>query len=245
MFKNYFKTAIRNLLKQKGYTVINISGLALGMCCCLLILMFVWDELNYDRFHEKAERLQRLYLDARINDKDLLTATTCMPLAAALRSELPGIETAGRIRHVGNFTVRYGDKIFNEEKLFFADSTIFEVFSFVMLEGEPRTALTKPHAVVITDEIARKYFGESSALGKSLLMDGREQYAVSGVVKKFPASSHWQFDFLVSMNSRNFGDEDTWISNNLYTYAVLSGCAKTIWNILVMMVTKYSADFRK
>ncbi len=221
MLKNYLKIALRNLLKQKGYSAINIAGLAIGMTCCLLILMFVWDELNYDRFHEKAERIYRLYLDARINDKDLMAATSCGPLAATLRQELPGIEAAARIRHVGNFTVRYDDKTFNEERFFFADSTLFEVFSFAMLEGEARAALTKPHTVVITDEMARKYFGEALPLGKSLLMDGREQYAVSGVVKKFPSSSHWQFDFLASMNSRNFGDDNVWISNNLYTYTVI------------------------
>jgi putative ABC transport system permease protein len=221
MLKNYFKIAVRNLLKQKGYSAINIAGLAIGMTCCLLILMFVWDELNYDRFHEKADRIYRLYLDARINNKDLLAATTCGPLALALRQELPGIEASARLRHVGNFTVRYDDKTFNEERFFFADSTLFEVFSFAMLEGEARTALTRPHSVVITDEMARKYFGDASPLGKSLLMDGREQYAVSGVVKKFPTSSHWQFDFLASMNSRDFGDGNVWISNNLYTYAVI------------------------
>ncbi len=221
MFKNYLKIALRNLLKQKSYSLINIAGLAIGMCCCLLILMYVWDELNYDRFHEKSERIYRVYLDARINDKDILGAATCMPLASTLRLELPGVEAAARVRHVGNFTVRHEDKTFNEERFFFADSTLFEVFTFSMIEGEARTALTRPRTIVITDEMARKYFGEASPLGKTLLMDGRERYEVTGVAKKFPASSHWQFDFLASMNSRSFGDEDVWISNNLYTYVVL------------------------
>jgi len=186
MFKNYFIIAFRNLMKQKGYSAINLAGLAIGMSCCLLILLYVWDELRYDRFHEKAEHIYRLYLDARINDKDLMAATSCGPLASALTTELPGIEAAARIRHVGNFTVRYNDKTFNEERLFFADSTIFAVFTFIMIEGDVRTALTAPRTVVITDEMARKYFGNESPLGKSLLMDGHEQYAVSGVVRKFP-----------------------------------------------------------
>ncbi|MGH7494327.1 MAG: ABC transporter permease [bacterium] len=220
MLKNYLKIALRNLLKQKGYSLITIGGLAMGMTCCLLILMYVWDELNYDRFHEKSERIYRVYLDARINDKDLLGAVTCMPLARTLRLELPGVEATARIRHVGNFTVRHDDKTFNEEKFFFADSTIFEVFTLAMIAGDARTALTRPHTILITDEMARKYFGEASALGKTLLMDGRERYEVTGVVKKFPTSSHWQFDFLAAMNSRSFDDEEVWISNNLYTYAV-------------------------
>ena len=221
MLKSYLAVAIRNLMKQKGYSAINIAGLVIGMSCCLLILMYVWDELNYDRFHEKADRICRLILDARINDRDLHTAMSCEPLAATLRRELPGIETAARIAHVGNFTVRYEDATFNEERLFFADSTIFKVFTFAMLAGDPRTALTRPHTVVITDEMARKYFGAASPLGKALLMDGRELYAVTGVVRKFPAASHWQFDFLASATSRAFEDEGMWISNNVCTYAVL------------------------
>ncbi len=243
MLKNYLKIALRNLLKQKGYSAINIAGLVLGMSCCLLILLYVRNELDYDRFHEKAERTYRLYLDARINDKDLIAATSCGPLAATLRQELPGIETAARIRHVGNFTVRHEDKTFNEEKLFFADSTIFDVFTFAMLAGEARTALSKPHTVVLTDEMARKYFGESPPLGKSLLMDGREQYAVSGVVKKLPATSHWQFDFLVSMNSREFGDDQVWISNNLYTYAVFNaGSAREQAEATLQTITSKYVD---
>ncbi len=222
MFKNYLKIALRNLLKQKGYSLINIAGLAIGMSCCLLILMYVMDELSYDRFHEKSDRIYRVYLDARINDKDLLGAVTCMPLAQTLRQELPGVEASARIRHVGNFTVRYEEKIFNEDGFYFADSTLFDVFTLPLIEGEARTALTRPHTIVITDEMARKYFGEASALGKSLLMDGRENYEVTGIVKKFPTASHWQFDFLASMNSRKFGDEEIWISNNLYTYFVLN-----------------------
>ena len=221
MLKSYLTMAMRNLLKQKGYSLINIAGLAIGMCCCLLILLYVRDELSYDRFHQKSERTYRVYLDARINDKDLLSAVTCMPLARTLQLELPGIETTARVRHVGNFTVRHEDRTFNEEAFYFADSTIFDVFTFALIAGDARTALTRPHAIIMTDEMVRKYFGEAPALGKTLLMDGREQYEVTGVVKKFPAASHWHFDFLASMNSRSFGDEDTWISNNLYTYAVL------------------------
>ncbi len=216
MFRNYILIALRNLLKQKGYSAINILGLSIGMTCCLLILLWVADELSYDRFHEKADRLYRVVLKARLNDKDLEIPVSCAPLAEALVREMPEVESAARLRETGNFTVRYGDRVFNETRFFFADSNLFTVLSAEWLDGNSDDALRAPNSLVLTDAVARKYFGTASAVGKLLTIDGQQTYKVTGVVREYPSNSHLHFDFLASRSSRTF--DNVWLSNNDYTY---------------------------
>ncbi len=231
MLGNYAKIAIRNLRQQKVYAVINVAGLAVGMSCFLIISMLVWDELSYDRFHKHADRIYRLTLDARLQEKDFRTARSSAPLVAALRAELPEVEAATHFRGGGgggttrNWAVRYGDKAFNERLLFFTDSSFFDVFTVEVMAGEQNAFLTQPNTIVLTDIMARKYFGEESPLGKILLLDGRLQYMVCGIVKAFPQQSHWRFDFLASAVSAPFPDTDTWISNNWNTYVLLKAGA--------------------
>lgn len=220
MFRNYILIALRNLLKQKGYSAINILGLSIGMTCCILILLWVADELSYDRFHEKADRLYRVVLKARLNDKDLEIPVSCGPLAAALVREMPEVESAARLRETGNFTVRFGERVFNETRFFFADSNLFTVLSAEWLDGNPDDALRAPNSLVLTDAAARKYFGTAPAVGNVLKIDGRDNYKVTGVVREYPTHSHLHFDFLASRSSRVFGDENIWLSNNDYTYVV-------------------------
>jgi putative ABC transport system permease protein len=221
MLKNYVLTAMRHLLRQKGYSIINIAGLAIGMACFVLVGMFVWDELSYDAFHEHAGRIYRITLDARLNGKEFITAKSSGPLARCLMSDIPGVEAAGRLRIMGDHTLRYGDRAFIEYRIYVADSTLFDIFSFTVLEGDKNSFLTRPYTVVLSDETARKYFGETSALGKTLLMDGETPYMVCGVVKAFPARSHFHFSYLVSTGSRAFDDEDYWVGNSWYTYVLL------------------------
>ena len=227
MLRNYVIIAVRNLLRQKVHSAINIIGLAIGIASCLIMLMLVWDELAFDRFHSNADRIYRVTLDARIDNKNFHTARSSGPLAATLQAEVPEVEAATRFRGgaggggTHNWAVRYGDKAFNEWLLFYADSTFFDVFTCEVLEGEVNTFLTQPNTLVITDVMARKYFGDASALGKSLVLDGRLQYMVSGVVRAFPPQSHWRFDFLAPTISHSFVDESKWINNNWYTYVLL------------------------
>src|SRR5574341_2115411 len=183
IIRNYVTLAVRNLLRQKTYTGINIAGLAIGMSCCLIILMIVADELSYDRFHKNADRLYRVTLDAHVQDREFITARSSGPVAASLKETLPEVEAATHIRArggtpVGDCAVRYGDKAFNEFLLFFADSSFFKVFSCEVLEGDVNTFLTQPNTIVITDAIARKYFGDEPALGKTLEVDGNSQFMV-------------------------------------------------------------------
>ncbi len=221
MILNYFKIALRNILRHKGYSFINIIGLAVGMSCFVLISLMVWDELSFDRFHINADRIYRLTLDAQVGEKLFLTAKSSPPLAQSLMNELPGVEAATRIRVVGDHSMRFGDRSFTEYRLYFADSSLFRIFSFSVVEGDQSTFLTKPNSIVITDVMARRYFGDTPALGKTLVVDGNVPYMVCGVVQPLPKNSHWHFNSLVSSWPRPFGDEGNWIGNNWYTYVLL------------------------
>lgn len=224
--RNEMTLAVRKLLRQKIYTGINIVGLAIGMSCCLVILLIVNDEFSYDRFHKNADRLYRITLDARVQDREFITARSSGPVAASLRENLPEVEATTHLRArggtpVSDCAVRYGDKAFNEYLLFFADSSFFKVFSCEVLEGDAQTFLTQPNTIVITDATARKYFGDEPALGRILEVDGRSQFMICGVVKEFPQQSHWRFGLLASLVGRSVPEEQQWLNNSWYTYALL------------------------
>lgn len=221
MLKNYFKITVRNLRKQFGYTTINILGLAVGIACCLLIFLYVQHELSYDRHHEKADRIFRVGLDARIGDKDFLAPISPEPMREALVTDFPEVEAATRLFAFDNVvSVGHDDRYFLEKGFFYADSTVFEVFTFSLLQGDPTTALTDPFTVVLTASTAQKYFGEANPVDATLLIDGRD-YRITGVMEDVPAASHVRFDFLASMGSTRATQNDTWLSNNFYTYFVL------------------------
>ncbi|MGA3245606.1 MAG: ABC transporter permease [Bacteroidota bacterium] len=221
MISNYFKIALRNILKRKGYSLINIIGLAIGMSCFVLISFLVWDEFSFDRFNEHAGRIYRLTLDAQVGEKLFLTAKSSGPLSRSLRETVPGVEEATRIRVVGDHSMRFGDRSFTEYRLYLADSSLFRIFSFSVVEGDESSFLTQPSTIVITDLMARKYFGDTPALGKTLIMDGNVPYMVCGVVKPLPSASHWHFNSLVSSWPRPIDDEGYWIGNSWYTYVLL------------------------
>lgn len=221
MFKNYLKIAFRNLRKHKGYSVINIAGLAIGMACCALIMLYVQHESSYDRFHQHADRLYRVALDAGIGGRFVKSATTSAPMAATLVRELPEVENAGRFWPVNRVLVSHGEKRFYEDNLIYADGRVLSMFSFPLVQGEANTALAEPNSIVITEAMAEKYFGSEPALGKVLRYDNRADYKVTGVLKNPPANSHVRFDMLVSLNSRPQSENPRWISNSYYTYVLL------------------------
>jgi putative ABC transport system permease protein len=221
MLKNYLKIALRNLIKNKGYSFINIMGLAIGIACCLLILLFIQDELSYDRFHEKSDRMYRITLNGKLGDNEFHVATTSPPLGKTLVEEYPEVEAATRINSFGFPVLRYNDNVFSEEKFYWVDSTFSQVFTVEFIKGDAFTALTEPHSVVLTEKMAEKYFGNEDPMGKLLNSDNRRDYKVTGVVKEFPQNSHWHFDFLASMSSYPFTAEPNWLNNNFITYIVL------------------------
>ncbi len=221
MLKNYFYVALRNIKKYKAFSFINVIGLAVGVACCTIIFLFVKNELSYDTFNKNADRIYRVRLKARLNDNDLNAATSPSPLGEAVKHDLPEVIDYTRIRNFGFPVLRYKDKVFSEEKFYLVDSTFFNVFSVHFLEGNPKTALTKPAHVVITEKMAKKYFGNENPVGKILNADHRRDWIVTGVVKAFPKTSHFHFDFLGSISTYNDSRSPYWLSNNYYTYLLL------------------------
>jgi len=221
MFANYLKVALRNLLKQKAYSLINIVGLAVGIACCIAILLYVRDELSYDQFNAHADRIYRIHYRAFFNNKDIDLAVSCDPLAPTLKRDFPEVEAITRVRNFGFPVLHYRDKVFSEERFYSADSTFFSVFTVKFREGNPKTALTQPNTVVITEAMAKKYFGNEDPMGKILNADMRRDYIVTGVVDGFPHNSHFQFHFLGSMVTYRTMNNPVWLSNNCYTYALL------------------------
>lgn len=242
MLQSYLKIALRNIVRQKSYSFINIMGLAIGIVCCILILLYVQDELSYDRSNEHADRIYRVGLHGITGTNELNAAFTAAPLSEALTLEFPEVEQACRIRNFGFPVIRYEDKVFSEERFFWADSNIFDVFTIPFIQGDPKTALAKPLSVVISESTAKKYFGNENPLGKTINSDNRLDYMITGVVKDVPHNSHFHFDFLGSLVSyAEAANNPIWLSNNYQTYILLreGHSAKNLEAKFVELVRKY------
>jgi len=221
MIGNYIKVTFRNILKHKGHYFINVAGLSTGIVCFVLIALFIRDELSYDRYHDKADRIYRAGTRAVWADNEFHGAVSPAPLSKTLAMEFSEVEASTRLRRSGYPVIRYKDNVFSEERWYWADDTFFDVFSVRFLQGDPLTALTKPNSVVITESMARKYFGPEDPLGKSLIADKRRDYQVTGVIQDVPHNSHVHYDFLASFITIEDGSDHNWISNNYSTYFVL------------------------
>src|SRR6266498_858729 len=202
MIKNYFKTAWRNMLRNKVSSFINISGLSTGIACALLIVIFIKNELRYDRFHKDANRIFQVLLNGNMNGEEFWAGNTPPPVGGALASNIPEIESYTRFYKPGDIVVRYEEnnamgKFFTEKNVLAVDSNFLQLFDFKIPVGDAATALMKPGSVVITEAMAKKYFGNEKAIGKTLLMtQAKKPFAVTAVVKNVPSQSSIQFDFL-------------------------------------------------
>ena len=223
MIKNYFKIAWRNLLKNKTFSLINIAGLAVGFSSFLLIGLYVLDEISFDKFHEKANRIYRINADIRFGGTDLKLAVSCDPMGATLKNEYPQVEQFVRIyASDGPKFIKKEAEYIRENDIVFADSTFFDVFTFPVIAGNAQTALDKPNTIVVSESAARRYFGTVDVVGKSLEIGLRDKilYNVTAVYKDMPANSHFHFNMILSMDNveYNFGN---FLSNNFQTYIVL------------------------
>jgi len=225
MFENYLKIAIRNINKHKGYSFINVAGLAMGIACCILILLFVRSELSYDTFHENADRIYRIGLRFNVGANQFDSAVGPVPAARALVKDYPEVTAATRFfarqTRGGDVFVRYKDMQFKEENFLWTDATIFDVFTLKFLKGDPDTALKEPHSVILTPEMAKKYFGQEDSIGKMLVLEDGSVYKVTGIVKEFPLNSHFHFDFLASFSSLPKSRDPEWYDTAVHTYIVL------------------------
>src|ERR1700761_1930559 len=172
MIKNYIKTAFRSLQKNKGFTAINVLGLALGLAACLLIVFYVADELSYDKYNTNASRIFRVNEDLKLGDNKVQYAVCMPPLAKTLKSDFPQVENTVRLKAGGGMHVKKGNENILEYSMIFADPSIFDVFTLPIIYGNKATALTEPNTVVITESTAKKYFNKVEVVGQNLITDG-------------------------------------------------------------------------
>ncbi len=226
MFRNYLKIALRNIRRHRGYTFINIGGLALGMTCVLLILLYVRHELSYDRYHPDAERIYRVAVKSNFPGRNDL-ALTPTALAPALAAELPEIESSIRIYKSRDWFVRDGENTFKESRVRFTDANIFDIFSIPLVVGNPRTALAEPNCIIISEKTAKKYYRDSDPLNKIIVLtniqthnndDNFISFRITGVFQDLPANTHFHADLIGSYTSFEQGRSPSWSHTSCRTY---------------------------
>ncbi|KZS38046.1 ABC transporter permease [Aquimarina aggregata] len=229
MFKNYIKIAWRNLLKNKGYSAINIGGLAIGMTCFLLITLFVRNELSYDSYHENGDNIYRVVHHSSKDNLDDRWIWGNAPVGKALKSDFSEVIETVQFSGRSDVLLDYNERSFQEANCFYVDPTVFDVFSWPLISGNPETALKAPYSIVLTESIAKKYFGNEDPMGKSIDgVGGRANdgvYTVTGVMKDVPSNSHFSFDILMSMSSfyqTRPGIFDAWGYVDFYTYFLVN-----------------------
>jgi len=247
MIKNYLKIAFRSLLKHKYYSAINFVGLAIGIACFLLILLYIEHELSYDRYHENAARTYRVAFSGNFGGSDVDFAGVGAATAAALLNDYPEVRASVRIytQNTERHRIRYGEKTFVETRVAFADAGLFDVFTIPLLAGDPGTALAKPNALVISDRTARKYFGGVDPLGKTLTLDETTDYKITGVFREIPSNTHFHCDFIAALATLEESRDTRWLNNMSFrTYIVLAEQAdpKALAAKFPGMVEKYCAS---
>ncbi len=242
MLRNYFIIAFRNILKYKFFSAINIFGMTIGITSCLLIILYISNELSYDNFHPGADRIYQVGLHGKIGGQDLQVANTCPPMAAALVSDIPEVESSTRIQQANGPVIRNGDKVFTEEKVFYVDSNFFEFFGYRLLEGDVKVVLNEPNTLVLTEKMAKKYFGDENPVGKLLVVgDENKTFKVTGLAKDAPSNSHFNFNILFSGVSSDALKRNIWLNNFMYTYLKIqpNTSVKTVDGKFELMVEKY------
>ena len=223
MFKNYLKTAWRNIRKNKLFSFINILGLSIGIATCFIIMLYVQDELSYDRFNKNADNIARVVFHANINGGKIDESVTMPPVAQTMKKDFPEVQDATRIAGFGTPKIIYNNTVFKDDQFAMVDPNFFSIFTLPMIEGDAKTALSQPDGVVLTQETAEKYFGKEEPIGKIIEVntDSSRVYKVTGVIKNIPVNSHFHFDMFGSMLGWKDATSDTWLGSNYHTYLLL------------------------
>ena len=222
MFQNYLKIAWRNLTRNKLFSAINIIGLAIGLMTCLLISLFVLDELSYDRFNEKADRIVRVIFRGTSAGGKMNEAHVMPPTAQALKADYPEVQDATRLRMAGAPVITVANRNFRDAATAFVDPNFFQVFTLPFVKGDAKSALTRPNTAVISQEMATRYFGKSDPIGKLITLKSWDaSYQVTGVMQEMPANSHLHFDLFLSLSSIPDGKSTSWMTSEFFTYLVL------------------------
>ncbi len=228
MLRNYIKIALRNIRRHKGYSFINITGLAIGMACCILILLWVQDELSYDKFHKNADNIYRVAGESQYSDGSVdKFAVTPEALAAALKKEYPEVIYSTKISRTRGGLFKYDDNSFYERGVVYTDEFFFRIFKFPFIKGDSKIALSNPYSIVITKNIANKYFGTDDPIGKTIVYNNTYNLSVTGIIENIPHNSHLKLDFFIPMkiykdictNSGLIFDE--WNTYGYYTFLLL------------------------
>src|SRR6478609_1641372 len=225
MLKNYFVASIRSLRKHFSYSTINIIGIGLGLATCILLSVWINHELSYDQFHKNASRIYRASLEYSFGGQTSKTSVSPTALLPVLKKNFAEVENGVRIDNPSGwnpFIVKTNDRLFQEKKFYYADSTFFQVFSFNLLKGSPDKALTEPNSVILTQSSAHKYFGTEEVIGKTLTVNNKTEYKVTGLLEDLPSNSMIQFDFLGSFSSLDAAKEQIWWSANYQTFLLLA-----------------------
>ncbi len=247
MLKNLLLVALRNFKRDKWYSLLNILGLTIGITFGLLLIFYIKDELSYDHYNEKLDRIYRITSFIKEPEKDTLKwASTQNPLGPTLKREYPEVEEAVRMAGGGKNMYQLGDLKLYVEKVYYTDSNVFRVFTYPMLEGDTRTALAAPNSMVLTEAVAKEYFGKTRGLiGKSLRDDKGAVYNITGVIKDIPMNSHLRFNLLISVSTlgKDFNSDRGWGGFNIFTYVLLkpNTDAATFQKKLLPMYDKYMA----
>jgi putative ABC transport system permease protein len=223
MFRNYLLVAFRNIRKYKFFSFINIAGLTVGMACCLLLFVYVIDELSYDKFHWEYEKVYRIGLHGRIGGQELTTSNSSLPVGPTMQAEIPGLESVLRLKYATRgtgYAMRNGEKIFTEERIVIADSNFFTFFSFRLIQGDARTALNEPNSIVLTEALALKYFGTVECIGQTLVVgNNRTAVKVTGIAAEAPSNSHFYYQAVLSFATVEKDYFPGWGGNSWQTYA--------------------------
>jgi putative ABC transport system permease protein len=248
MLKNYFKIAIRNVFKYKGYSFINLFGLSIGIACFILIFLYVWNEMNYDNFHNDVDRIYRIYeIDKTPNGESLL-ASTSDPLPGVLKNDYPDLGNITRLFYQYESWITVNRNSFKED-IYFTDPSFFEIFSFPFIKGNSKTALENINSVVLTEELAKKYFGNEEPMGK-ILTTRNQDFIVTGVLKNLPPNTSIKFNILMPAKLRSISDPDfekRWWSSGTYTFVKLSDkfTPEMLKKQFQVIIDKYFPDFLK
>lgn len=223
MLKNYFKIALRNIRNKKFYSLLNLLGLSIGITAGILIIIYIQDELSYDKFHSNVENKYVLGLTGKLGNQEIRGIFTPPVLANTILEEIPGVEKVTRTNRTGDLVVRNGDRAFTEKKVYWADSTFYDFFGYELLRGDTRTVLDAPNKAVLTESTAKKFFGSEDPVGKTIVVgNDRTSYQVTGVTADPPHNTHFRFDILLSFSSTEYSRSEQWLSNSINTYIELN-----------------------
>src|SRR6185437_11295957 len=207
----------------KLFSAINILGLSIGIALCFVIMLYVQDELSYDRFNKNADNIVRVVFRANLNGGKINESVSMPPVAQTMKKDFPEVHDATRIIGFGTPKITYNNTVFKDDRFAMVDPNFFSIFTLPIIEGDATTALANPNAVIITQQTAEKYFGNSDAIGKTIAvsLDSTRLYKVTGVIKNIPSNSHFHFDMFASITGWAAAKSDTWLGGNYHTYLLL------------------------